>query len=68
MIHGLLIRIALATSLIGAVSGATAATYPDRPVRIIVPYAAGGGTDIIARILAERMAGPLGQREVAPRI
>lgn len=64
MIHGLLIRIALATSLIGAVSGATAATYPDRPVRIIVPYAAGGGTDIIARILAERMAGPLGQSVV----
>ncbi|MBN9463175.1 MAG: tripartite tricarboxylate transporter substrate binding protein [Burkholderiales bacterium] len=44
--------------------GAAAATYPDRPVRIIVPYAAGGGTDIIARILAERMAGPLGQSVV----
>lgn len=64
MIHGLLVRIALAISLAVPAGGAAAATYPDRPVRIIVPYAAGGGTDIIARILAERMAGPLGQSVV----
>lgn len=64
MIHGLLVRIALAMSLAVLAGGAAAATYPDRPVRIIVPYAAGGGTDIIARILAERMAGPLGQSVV----
>lgn len=61
MIHGLLVRTALAISLAVPAAGAAAATYPDRPVRIIVPYAAGGGTDIIARILAERMSGPLGQ-------
>lgn len=35
--------------------------YPDRPVRAVVPYLAGGATDIGARIVAERMAKGLGQ-------
>ncbi|MBL0420859.1 tripartite tricarboxylate transporter substrate binding protein [Ramlibacter sp. AW1] len=37
------------------------AQYPDRPVRIIVPFAPGGAVDAIARIIAERISGPLGQ-------
>jgi tripartite-type tricarboxylate transporter receptor subunit TctC len=40
---------------------AWAQTYPTRPVTIVVPYPAGGPTDTLARILAERMRGPLGQ-------
>lgn len=35
--------------------------YPSKPLTIVVPYAAGGPTDAIARILAERMRVPLGQ-------
>ena len=35
--------------------------YPDRPIRVIVPYLAGGSTDVGARIIAERMAAGLGQ-------
>jgi tripartite-type tricarboxylate transporter receptor subunit TctC len=40
---------------------ATAQTYPSRPVTMIVPFPAGGATDVIARIMAERMQKPLGQ-------
>ena len=38
--------------------------YPDRPIRIVVPYAAGGGTDVTARAAAQRMATDLGQQLV----
>src|SRR5882724_13381952 len=41
---------------------ATAETYPSRPVRIIVPYQAGQGTDVVARYLAEQLSRTLGQR------
>ncbi|MFC7540511.1 Bug family tripartite tricarboxylate transporter substrate binding protein [Siccirubricoccus deserti] len=35
-------------------------SYPDRPISLVVPFLAGGSTDIAARILAERMAPKLG--------
>ena len=38
--------------------------WPDRPIRLLVPYAAGGPTDAVARILAERMSGNLPERVV----
>jgi tripartite-type tricarboxylate transporter receptor subunit TctC len=38
--------------------------WPDRPVRLIVPYAAGGPTDVVARIVADRMSNTLPQRVV----
>src|SRR5271167_3737594 len=39
--------------------------YPTRPVEIIVPFAAGGGTDLIARILCDGLSQRLGQSFVA---
>ena len=36
--------------------------YPSRPVTLIVPYAAGGGVDAVARVIAESLSERLGQR------
>ena len=44
--------------------GQVATDYPNRPVRMIVPYAAGGGTDFIARGLAEKLSQQMGQQFV----
>jgi tripartite-type tricarboxylate transporter receptor subunit TctC len=54
-------RIVLSLALL-AVSGlASAQNYPSRPVEWVVPYPAGGGTDVVARTLAEGMGHLLGQ-------
>jgi tripartite-type tricarboxylate transporter receptor subunit TctC len=50
-------------ALLGA-GGAGAQTYPQRPITLVVPSAAGNASDAVARILADKMAGPLGQRLV----
>jgi tripartite-type tricarboxylate transporter receptor subunit TctC len=55
------ISAALALATLLHVAGATAQTYPSRPVTIIVPVAAGGVTDIVARVVGERMRASLGQ-------
>jgi len=56
----------LTTAAAVAAAGATSpvfaqAGYPDHPIRIIVGYAAGGGVDIVARLLSEPMKQALGQ-------
>ena len=43
---------------------AAAQSYPDRPVRIVVPFAAGGITDILARALAQQLTGRWGQQVI----
>jgi tripartite-type tricarboxylate transporter receptor subunit TctC len=47
-----------------AVAAAAAEDYPTRPITLIVPYAAGGGNDAMARALADRMGAALGQQIV----
>jgi tripartite-type tricarboxylate transporter receptor subunit TctC len=53
---------AFAFALSGA--GALAQDYPSRPITLVVPYAAGGGNDVMARIVAEKMSKSLGQQIV----
>src|SRR5215510_6402789 len=45
-------------------STAEAQDWPTKPVRILVGFGAGGGTDVVARILADKLSGDLGQQFV----
>jgi tripartite-type tricarboxylate transporter receptor subunit TctC len=57
-----------AAVLPAVVSVANAQTYPTRPVSIVAPFPAGGGTDIVGRIIAERMSISLGRPVIIENI
>jgi tripartite-type tricarboxylate transporter receptor subunit TctC len=56
--------IAIGISAIASIGGAAALDYPTRPVRWIVGYPPGGATDIIARLIGQRLSERLGQQFV----
>ena len=58
--------VALATLV--ALASAHAQVYPSRPITMVVPFPAGGSTDAVARIVAERMRLPLGQPVVIENV
>jgi tripartite-type tricarboxylate transporter receptor subunit TctC len=59
-----LLGLALAAALPAGEAAAQGARYPDRPVKMLVGFSAGGGTDVVARILALKMSEGLGQTVV----
>jgi tripartite-type tricarboxylate transporter receptor subunit TctC len=63
-----IVRTLLAIVLAAFAPGAPAQGYPTRPITVIVPFAAGGPTDTIARIMGERMAKSLGQTVVVENV
>src|SRR6202140_1887242 len=56
--------LAAAPIVMAAACPAMAQTYPTRPIVIVVPFAAGGGNDILARLIAQHMSRTLGQQFV----
>lgn len=60
-------RLVAAVTCLGVV-GTAQAVYPERPVKLVVPFAAGSGLDKIARVTGERLARQLGQQVVIENI
>ena len=54
----------VAVLVLAPISAGMAQDYPSRPITLVVPYAAGGGNDVMARIVAEKMSKSLGQQIV----
>jgi tripartite-type tricarboxylate transporter receptor subunit TctC len=52
------------TALLAAAGAAAQSGYPSKPIRVVVPFAAGSTTDIIARAISDKMAASLGQQLV----
>ena len=61
-------RVALALLAAAAAGPAFAQAYPNKPINLIVPFAAGGPTDLMARIVGERMAKELGQQFIIDNV
>jgi tripartite-type tricarboxylate transporter receptor subunit TctC len=61
-------RTALAAALLALAGPAAAQDYPTRPVRMIVPYGAGGASDVMARFLAQKLGDLLGQTLVVENL
>jgi len=55
-----LLQLGLA-AVLGAAASAASAAYPDKPIKLVVPYPPGGATDVIGRIVAAKLGEALGQ-------
>ena len=65
LIHtALLVMLAAPAANTAMAQGAPAGTYPDKPLRLIVPFPPGGGNDILARTVGQRLVEVLGQQVV----
>jgi tripartite-type tricarboxylate transporter receptor subunit TctC len=60
----LLLILLVSVTMAGEAVAQTAGDWPDRPIRLIVPFPAGSSTDIIARIIGQKLGGSLGQQIV----
>ena len=62
------ISIAAFAALTATIATASAQNYPTKPVTMIIPFAAGGPTDVLGRVMAQRMSEILGQQVVVENV
>ena len=58
------LRLLGAVSLVAVSVGVQAQAWPERPVRLVVPFPAGGATDLVARVIAQRVSKDTGQQVI----
>lgn len=61
---GAVVRLAAAAALVGSPAAQAQQDYPNRPIKLLIGFAAGGPTDVIARAIAQDMSASLGQSVV----
>ena len=61
-------RLLLGAAMALGLAGAAAAEFPERQVTLVIPFAAGGSTDVVGRIVADRMSAELGQQVVVQNV
>src|SRR6185436_7318088 len=59
---------ALLAAGLGAHAAAAAESWPSRPLTMVVPFAAGGGTDVMGRIVGRRLSEVLGQQVIIENV
>ena len=64
-IFNCVLALVLCAGALFGVASAGAASYPDRPIRLVVPFPPGGGSDITARTIAQKLGESLGQTIIA---
>ncbi len=57
-------RLIAAVAVLLSLATAARAEYPEKPIRMVVPFPAGGVTDVVARLMAERLSNELGQQVI----
>jgi tripartite-type tricarboxylate transporter receptor subunit TctC len=68
MKHAIVLAFSVCLSFAMGASPAAAQSWPDRPVTMVVPFAAGGGTDLMGRIVAKQLSEVLGQQVVVENV
>ena len=61
-------RLLLGTAMVAGLAGAAAAQFPERAVTLVIPFAAGGSTDVVGRIVADKMSTHLGEQVIVQNI
>lgn len=61
-------RLLLGAAMALGLAGAARAEFPDRPVTLVIPFAAGGSTDVVGRIVADKMGAAMGQQVIVQNV